>query len=201
MVDYLTTVSDVKQIADLTNEYSTGEISAYITRIENELMIKYPNMEQYSEFEIETEYDDVYYIHNKNSVFRPYKITNVRKKDTDLDANWVAEPYDDWTLGVFKATVTVPDSIQTGSDAETYRVDWIPIIYNRLATLLTYQRMLIKGIIISNSDPEGGPGAYLQDEIDELKNLLKSKGNLTRSSVYETYDPTEYVSYEQYNTD
>lgn len=201
MVNYLTTVNDVKNAADLTNEYSDDEIGSYITDVEYDLFTAYPNMKKYSQFTINSLYDNIYYVHNRNSIYRPYKLTNVRKQDTTVDAKWVSESFDDWTLSLSEPVVTVPDTIQTGSDTKVYKVDWVPYIYHRLATLLTYQKLLVKGVIISNSDPDGGPGAYLQDEITNLQNMLKSSGLLMRSSVYSNYNPLDYITYDQHHQD
>jgi len=201
MVDYLTTVTEVKRIADLTNEYTDAEIGSYITEVEYDIFGLYPNFKKYSEITIASEYDDTYYIHNKNSVYRPYSITLVREEDTDLDANWYEVVSTDWTANITSPTITVPSAVQSGSDTINYRIDWIPYTYNRLATLMTYKRLLAKGIIMSNTNPENPTSEAVDAEILMLKKQLMSRGNLTRSSVYATYDSTDYISYEQYDTE
>lgn len=201
MVNYLTTVAEVKRNTDISNEYSNTEISAYITDVEYDIFMQYPNFKKYSEFEIESEYNSTYFIHNKNSIFRPYKIVLAKEENTNLDANWSIIDSSDWTLGFSEPTVTVPSAIQTGSDGVTYRVDWIPTIFNRLATLMTKQKLIERGIIFTNSSPEAGPTEQIVDEINNLKSLLSNRSKFIRSSVYADYEPNDYVSYEQYNTE
>jgi len=201
MVNYLTTVDEVKRQMDLTNEYSDGEIGSYITDVEYDIFMTYPNFKKYSEFEIEEEYDDVYYIHERNSYYRPYKIVLVKQENTDLDAKWESISFDSWELGFSEPTVTIPSAIQTGSDGVKYRVDWIPTIFNRLATLMTKQKLIERGITFSNSSPEAGPTEQIVDEINNLKGMLANKRKFVRSGEFAEYDPNEYISYEQYNTE
>jgi len=201
MVDYLTTVDEVKRQTDLTNEYEDSEIASYITDVEYDIFMLYPNFKKYSEFKIDSKYDNTYYIHLKNSIYRPYKLVLTREEDTSLDSGWKDVDSGSWILNFNSATVSVPDAMQTGSDGIKYRIDWIPTIFNRLATLMTKQKLIERGIIFSNSSPEAGPTEQVVDEINNLKGMLTNRRLFVRSSEYANYDPTEYVSYDQHNTE
>ena len=201
MVNYLTTVDEVKRQSDLTNEYSDEEIGSYITDVEYDIFMMYPNFKKYSEIKIDAKYDSTYYIQVRNSIYRPYKLSMVREEDSSLDSQWKEIDSGSWVLGFDTPTVTVPDSIQLGSDGVRYRIDWIPTIFNRLATLMTKQKLIERGIIFSNSSPEAGPTEQVSDEIDSLKAMLTGRRLFVRSSEYADYDPAEYVSYEQHNTE
>lgn len=201
MVDYFTTVAEVKRVADLTNEYTDDEIGSYITDVEYDLIADYPNFKKYSEIKIDTDYDSTYYIHNRNSIFRPYKLVLVREANSDLASKWQNIDAGSWVTGFDAPTVTVTDAIQTGSDSVAYRVDWIPSIFNRLASLMTKKKLIERGITFSNSTPDAGPTEQIDAEINDLKAKLSSRRLFVRSSEYADYDPLEYVEYEQYNTD
>lgn len=201
MVDYLTTVTEVKRQMDLTNEYSDEEIGSYITDVEYDIFAEYPNFKKYSEIEIASEYDSEYYIHNKNSIFRPYKIVLAREEDSDLDAGWYNIDSGSWVLSFDKPSVIVDTAIQIGSDGVKYRIDWIPTIFNRLATLMTKQKLIERGITFTNSGPDAGPTEQVISEIDSIKGLLTNRRKFVRSGEFTDYDPLEYVSYEQYNTE
>ena len=201
MVDYLATVAEVKKIANLTNEYSNKEIEEYITDVEYEIFAKYPNFKKYSEITINSDYDSIYFIEEKNSIYLPYKLSIIREEDDTVEAGWSNITTTGWTIGTSTPIITVPTAVQTGSDNVKYRIEWVPKIFNRLTILTTYKRLLDNGIIMSNTSLENPTSFLVQDDINNIKQILKPKNKFIRSSIYENYNPTDYIEYEQYHTD
>jgi len=197
---YLTTASEVKRVAGLTNEYSNTELEKYIADVEVEIYADYPYFKHYSEFTITSEYDDIYYIGDKGTDLI-YSITKVREETDTNDAGWQEVSSEDFSIVPFEPAVQVPVVVQTGSDTLRYRIDWIPKTYNRLATLMTKRYLLSNGLLSVNNEAAEVEMGKLDAQLMVIKRGLRKNRSIITSSNYASYNPTDYVEYEQYDTD
>lgn len=189
----VTTDTEVKNVARLTNEFTTTEINTEIDIVTAELYSKY-NLPKRSSFILDDEYTRFYI--SKEPV---YDIIRIRAQvDTTIDPSGytIITATGSWSFIDGTNYIDVTQNFINAYDTKIIRIDYIPKIHNLIATNMAALN-LIEETTITDGDEISTPQATkIKDRIQRYKDTLKPK-TFIRSSVNDVYDPYEYISINQ----
>jgi len=193
----ITTGSEVKAVAQLTNEYTDTEILTEIDIVEAELYNRY-NLPKRSSFSIDDDYTD-FYVSNDDV----YDITRVQVSvDTAVDPSGyltVATGSTTWTHTAPNNYITLAAAFITSYDTKSVRVQYIPKAHNLIATNTCALNLIDATTITDGENTIEAPlVTRIKDRITRYKMLVKPR-TIVRSSAYSQYDNFDYESITQSN--
>jgi len=189
----ITTPDEVKQVAQLTNEYSDEEIKTEIDIVEAELYLAY-YLPKRSSFAIDSDYTD-FYIHTD----KVHEVVRVLASvETSIDPSGYTEigspTY--WEHIPSNAFITLTSTAITTYDNKQIRVQYTPKIMNLLATNLTALNLIDQTTIVDGEETLTPLARRIKDRIKRYKMLTRSR-TIQRSSAQVNYDVWEYTSVSQ----
>jgi len=191
----VTTVSEVKEIGDFTNEYTDDEILTEIDIVEAELYTKY-RLPKRSSFFVDDDYTRFYISNNK-----VYDIVRLQVSvDTSVDpSGWLeVTGSDNFTFINDTNYIDLTSSFIGSYNNKQVRVQYIPKIHNMLATNICALN-LIDPTIITDGEETASPNiTRIVNRINRYKKMLVPK-SIIRSSTQVDFDEYDYVSINQSN--
>ena len=189
----ITTGSEVKAAAQLTNEYTDEEILSEIDIVEAELYAKY-TLPKRASFSVDSDYSD--YFLNKDPIYEIVRLQG--SVETTVDpSGYVTIDTGSYTHTAPNNYITLDADLITEYDAKTMRVRYIPKIFNLLATAITALNLVDPTTISDGENNVEAPlVARLNARVKRYKELLKPK-TMFRSSAQVNFDENEYVSVQQ----
>lgn len=191
----VTTVSEVKEIGDFTNEYTDDEILTEIDIVEAELYTKY-RLPKRSSFFVDDDYTRFYISNNK-----VYDIVRLQVSvDTSVDpSGWLeVTGSDNFTFTNDTNYIDLTSSFIGSYNNKQVRVQYIPKIHNMLATNICALN-LIDPTIITDGEETASPNiTRIVNRINRYKKMLVPK-SIIRSSTQVDFDEYDYVSINQSN--
>lgn len=190
----ITTPTEVKKAAQLTNEWSDEEILTEIDIVESDLYNKY-YLPKRSQFSIDSDYTD-FYIYPE----RVHEVTRVQVSvDSDVDPSGfleVATGSYTWSFTTPNNYITLDSSFITTYDTKIIRVQLVPKYANGMATYMTALNLVDPTTIIDGEENTPPLVTRLKSHLDYYKNEAKPK-IILKSSDYDAYDKYDYISYNQ----
>lgn len=190
----LTTPREVKFAAGITSEYTTSEIITEIDIVEAEFYQKY-YLPKRSQFSIDDDYTE-FYISDQPV----HEVLRVQVAvDTSVDPSGysiVAEGSTTWSFEPGTNYITLTSAFIGSYDSKVVRVQYIPKIYNLLATQVVAANLLDITTIVDGEQTTDPQTRKVLAKIRRFRDMLRPKG-MTKSSVNQDFDPFEFISIDQ----
>lgn len=190
----ITTGSEVKRVAQFSDEYQDEDYNIEIDIVEAELYGKY-KLPKRSSFSIDDDYT-VFYISDKpvKEVIRLQ--VNV---ETSIDpSGWLVIGSDsNWSFTEDNNYITLEPSFISTYDTKLVRVQYIPKIFNLLASNIAALNLIDPTTITDGENTIESPQiTRIKNRIDRYKKIISPR-IMAKSSVNSEYDTDGYISINQ----
>lgn len=189
----ITTVDEVKKVAQIVNEFTDDEILAEIDLVEAELYQKF-RLPKRSSFSVDNDYTRFYI-----STDAVHEIKRVQVSvTTDISKSGYLEigspTY--YTFVVDNNYIDATGSLLTQYDNKLCRVQYIPRLLHLLATDITALNLMAQTTVVDGDDNLPPQVSRIKDRIMRYKRLLKPR-RMILSGDYEDYDRYDYIGIDQ----
>lgn len=190
----LTTLSEVKKVAQFTNEWDDADILTEIDIVEADIYDKY-YLPKRSQFSIDTNYTQFY--------IAPTMIHEVIRiqvaVDSDVDPSGYLEIEEGDTTWIHDSPnnyITLASAFITAYENKIIRVRYTPKYANGMATYMVALNLIDPTIIVDGESSVSPLVTRIKQRIDFYKRQAKGK-TILKSTEYSEFDKYEYISYSQ----
>jgi hypothetical protein len=192
-------ITDTRQVTatgQLTNEYTSSEILTEIDIVEANLYDTY-NLPKRAQVTLDTDYSNFYF-----STDKVHEIIRVQVAvDTTVDPSGyitVEQAPDTWSFLKPNNYITFSDTFLNTYDAKLVRIQYIPLVYNTMATIITVLNLIDTVTIVDGEEQTPPLIGRLKGRLERLKRISKPK-SIFKSSELVNYDKYDYISITQSN--
>ena len=190
----ISTITEVKKVAQFTSEWSDEEIETEIDISEVDIYDRY-SLPKRSQFSIDSDYSTFYV-----SPEKVHEVIRVQVAvETDVDPSGyinVVTGSDTWLHTTPNKYISLGSDFISTYDNKIVRIQYTPNYANGMATYMTALSLVDPTTIVDGEENIPPLVARLKNHLDAYKKQAKPK-SILKSSLYTDYDRYDYISYSQ----